>query len=1227
MTVSISRMSIDYYLSHAATGDGQARDLTSYYTDTQAPQGQWFGRGMSGLDTLRSGDAVTQHDARSLYEDMTDPHTGQRLGRAKITTQTAPDTAKTPSGQKAKSSRSAVAGFDLTFSPPKSVSALWAVSPPALQGRLHAAHRRAVEDTLRWVENEVLQTRTGHGGVAHVETRGMLASIFDHWDSRTGDPQLHSHVVIANRVQRKSDGGWATLDSYTLHRHVVAISEMYTNVLFDQLARDVGAEAESRDGEMLNMTDLVSETLPDSFESHRVELAGVPDDLIDEFSTRSAQIRKLTDELIADYRDRTGHEPDSRQIIRFRQQATLETRPSKDTIENVTLADKILSWQSRARDTGITPEALIADAVGRDVTLVSDEDVSDTVLSDIAQWVLKDAATRRTTFTRANLRASAERLLRLVRCRSFNDRVRLVDVVTDHAVSEAVALSPTRSHARSLTDPSVSNRGHSVYDNHLNQKFTSTETLDNEKFLIDRTASTTGPVATGETLTEWRSPSGHALSNDQYTAAHHVLTTTSEMTAIIGPAGTGKTTTMSALTEAWQHEHGDGSIIGLAPSAAAAKVLGAETGMATENTAKWIYETTGDGARRRMTRIAELEKTCASLPTGHPKYERLHAQLAHEYATHDHYTFRENQLIVIDEASMCATRDLADLARRAHDAGAKICLVGDPAQLDSVDAGGFLGYMERHLTPARLTQVWRMRNEWEKKASLLLRDGNYAALDDYVSHNRVHASEDSTAADQAFEAWKNDVDNGLHSLLIAPHTSHVHALNERAQASLIDEGVVDPSSAVPLRHNETGYIGDTILARTNNRGLRDSHGHFIANGTRMTITSINDDGSVSATVDDTDAHVTIDADYLSQSCELGYAVTAHRAQGLTVDSAHMVIDSHTVNREALYVGMTRGKTANHVYVDGPDPEHGVDPWGMIHQTGHHPDEEPDADQHAYDTLSRILAASGAPETAHEVQAAEHGWANDLGRLCHAAAHLQREAQRIRTDSWVRETFSPETVSHITSDPEYMRLVAADPAETFVGDATTADIDSLLAQCHPATPEKDSVVPHVLPATDDQRREWEDLRRRITHRIDVVHAQLTDDPPDWLLTLRESTHLTPEAEQALIVWRSVSDQDDAPTTYGHIPTPRDYLRPWYDRTRAVMSTSTDTLSTTNADTTRSQDAPPDDDLSGFTWDDADCPDDILALDDLLPPPDTEPDTPPFEDMTTVTAPDSSHSLDR
>ena len=118
MTVSISRMSIDYYLSHAATGDGQARDLTSYYTDTHAPQGQWFGRGMSGLDTLRSGDAVTQHDARSLYEDMTDPHTGQRLGRAKITTRAAPDTAKTPSGQKAKSSRSAVAGFDLTFSPP-----------------------------------------------------------------------------------------------------------------------------------------------------------------------------------------------------------------------------------------------------------------------------------------------------------------------------------------------------------------------------------------------------------------------------------------------------------------------------------------------------------------------------------------------------------------------------------------------------------------------------------------------------------------------------------------------------------------------------------------------------------------------------------------------------------------------------------------------------------------------------------------------------------------------------------------------------------------------------------------------------------------------------------------------------------------------------------------------------------------------------------------------------
>jgi len=89
-----------------------------------------------------------------------------------------------------------------------------------------------VEECIDWLERNVIQARAGHGGVAWVAVDGAIASLFDHWDSRAGDPQLHTHAVIANRVQRISDGKWVTLDSYTLHRNMVAVSEKYNSILF-----------------------------------------------------------------------------------------------------------------------------------------------------------------------------------------------------------------------------------------------------------------------------------------------------------------------------------------------------------------------------------------------------------------------------------------------------------------------------------------------------------------------------------------------------------------------------------------------------------------------------------------------------------------------------------------------------------------------------------------------------------------------------------------------------------------------------------------------------------------------------------------------------------------------------------------------------------------------------------------------------------------------------------
>src|SRR5699024_8931914 len=154
-----------------------------------------------------------------------------------------------------------------------------------------------------------------------------------------------------------------------------------------------------------------------------------------------------------------------------------------------------------------------------------------------------------------------------------------------------------------------------------------------------------------------------------------------------------------------------------------------------------------------------------------------------------------------------------------------------------------------------------------------------------------------------------------------------------------------------------------------------------ANGTLLTVTGIRPDGSAEAVVDSSGASVTLDKDYLADSVELGYAVTAHRAQGVTVTSAHAVV-SPGLSRELFYVAMTRGVESNDAYVQlDAAEEPAVASWrtsgdGLVSLHQQPPPDDPVA------ALTGVLARSQAEQSAHEVQDTEHGWANDLGRMVH-----------------------------------------------------------------------------------------------------------------------------------------------------------------------------------------------------------------------------------------------------
>lgn len=1190
MTVSISKMSINYYLDHAATGDGQTRDMTAYYTEAKAPPGTWLGTGLAALTGLSVGQQVTESHARSIYQDQEDPVTKRSLGRPLIKSQSAPEGAVTPAGRPAKKEREGVAGFDLTFSPPKSVSALWALAGPELQGRLHAAHRQALEETLAWVEANVVQSRAGHGGVAHVAVNGVIASAFDHWDSRAGDPQLHTHLVIANRVQRASDGHWVTIDSYTLHRHVVAISEMYNSLIFDRLAADVGTIAESRGDVDLDVQQLIEtatdrETADGYEPSHRVELAGIPDQLIEEFSSRSISIEARTDELIAEYTDTYGNRPSAREILIIRQRATLENRPDKETVERTTLPEKMHWWRQRTHMAGLDPDTVVRNAVGHHVRSVTADMVTPEIIEQISQWTLTDASQRRTTFSRANVRASAERVLRLVRCSTADDRHALVDQIVTAALDKAVALTPDRSRSPEGPDTTVNLRDRSVFDHQIHSgTYTTQQVMTDEEHLISRVTATGAPTLSGrpdhvEVLEDWRTDDGHALSPDQMDASKHVLSSDAGISAIIGPAGTGKSTTMGAITDTWHSVHGDRSVIGLAPSAVAAGVLGDEIGVDTDNVAKWLFESVGEGAARRAERVVNYEtrltKLDSRLATTPPRYratmikqrEALQAKLAQDYATQAQYRFHPNQLIIIDEASMVSTTNMAELSRQAESAGAKLLIVGDPAQLEAVDAGGFLGHVERHLDHSTLNTIWRFKNEWEKAASLKLRSGdadhNMAVVDEYAEHGRIHGDPETEASDTAYTSWRADRDAGLSSILIASDNETVAALNQRAHTDLVESGDVDITEQVVLRADVQAGVGDVLLARRNDRSIRDSTGAFVANGTRMTISTIRPDGSVEAHVqsdeDGPAPTILLDADYLASSVELGYATTAHRSQGVTVDTGHAVV-TPKLSRELFYVAMTRGKRGNHAYVDIDDPENPTpDDWATtITSSALDDNGEVISDPSFY--IKSVVARSTAEKSAHEVQDAELGWANDVGRLCHELTYLSWSAKVTRTQEWLDTNADPKQRDQIRTDETWQRLISVDPAKNLRGGILPADTaETIIERCeksaeHHVTGAGDMIV-DTNPATDEQSRIWDQSMFDLNDQVAARRAVLAKDPPEWFAALNEQYAHHPRRDDvinAVIVWRGVSDQTESETPLGAEPPKQDYLRPYWDRMHTVMT---------------------------------------------------------------------------
>jgi conjugative relaxase-like TrwC/TraI family protein len=1188
----------DYLTRQVAALDATEKGhvgLAFYYSERREKPGVWIGSGLDGIDGLNAGDPVTAEQMRALFGYGLHPLADQRqqlagadltqrdyqfatrlgapfkiidgdvspfrievakrfaaintaaglpvgapqpaTGRARVRTEVArefffaehgraPIDARELAGQIARDSRprtQTVAGYDLTFSPVKSVSTLWAVAEPAIATVIERAHQAAVQDALAFIEQQALFTRTGPQGIRQVDVRGLVATAFTHRDSRAGDPDLHSHVAVANKVQTV-DGRWLSIDGRVLFKAHVAASETYNTALEQHLRDKLGVRFAERPIE------------PGKRPIR--EVIGVDPRLNQRWSTRRAHINSRRGELAIQFQQDHGRPPTPVEALHLGQQATLETRDAKH--EPRSLAEQRATWLNEAAAVLGGRDAVAAMVQSALTPAAESATIADTRwVAQTAEHILTVMEENRSTWQMWHVRAEAQRQIRTANVTAERANALLDLLVVEVLDRRSVALVAPRD---GIDEPHALRRrnGSSVYTVAGAELYTSQRILDAEQRLVMAAGRRDGSAvdeSTVDLVLLEMAANGTALDPGQASLVRQMCSSRARLQLAIAPAGAGKTTAIRALTRAWTEE--GGQVLGLAPSAAAAAVLAEQTGIRTDTIAKLTWSLRHD----------ELPGWAAAVGP--------------------------STLVIIDEAGMADTLSLDTAVQFAIGRGTSVRLVGDDQQLAAIGAGGVLRDIRQTHGALHLAELHRFTDPGEAAASLAVREGKPTSLKFYLDHGRVHVGDLATTSDDAFTAWVSDQAFGLDAIMLAPTRNLVADLNRKARDHRL--GNVSAGQEVRLADGNRASVGDVIITRSNDRRLRLTATDWVKNGDRWTVTHVGKRGGLTVRHIRSHRTVRLPADYIHTSTGLGYATTIHTAQGVTADTMHGLLTGQE-SRQQLYTMLTRGRHANHLYLqvvgDG-DPHTVIRPDTVTPRT-------------PTETLQQILGRDEALVSASTL----------LRELKDPAARLFQAVQRYTDGLHVaaERLVGPHTVAELDQVDQYIPGLTTEPAwptlrahllalaaETrqhpFLHlqaaasgrDLHTAgDMAAVLywrltppASIHPGP------LPWLpgIPPTLHDHPVWGDyLAKRSQFVADLAnqvqnHACHGDGPPAWA---PPGSHPSPALVGEIAVWRAASGinpQDPRPTGGTQLETLPTLWKQRFDR---AIAHATDPQADANAD---------------------------------------------------------------
>lgn len=778
--------------------------------------------------------------------------------------------------ENSKAHQKAVAGYDLVFTPPKSVSIAWGLGDEQLRRGIESAHERTIQDVIRHLEQNVVMTRRGRNGVRQIETSsGVIGTKFRHWDSRAGDPNLHDHVVIANRVQGV-DGQWSSIDGRMIYAYGVEASELYNSLVQQYVTELTGLQFEARS---LNGKQPVH------------EIVGIDDEMVRAFSSRRGEISAALEQVTAKFVEEHGYAPSEKQLIQLAQQATLATRPAKDGVHS--LEELHAEWVAQAhvlREQGVdlpvegdlTEKLKKASAEHEQQVLQAKrQQAYESPVQEHAAAMIARLEESRSTWRRTHVNAEVLRYARDLGLNEKQDSV-LLDSIREHLNAEML---PLHAQSQRLTPREFMRADGTSQHQKINYElFTSERVLAAESAILDAATQQVIPASSldvfemeAEKRRAELALQGYALPEGQERMAREFATSDKLLVVGIGAAGAGKTSSTRLAVNAI--EASGGRVVGMAPTAAAAAVMREEMGIEADTVDK-ILSDWKNGAALNLS---------------------------------------AGDVLLVDEAGMVSTPKFQQILQLAQERGALVRALGDYRQLSAVGSGGALRLVDREVGAAHLDELFRFKNPDEAAATLALREPPLVGDDQpftwYRENGRVVAGESDVMVEQVFTAWRDDTTAGKQSIMIASTNETVGKLNDLAQAHAMERGHVHPEHGSVRLHNEArAHVGDVIVTRQNARRLTVNSGQdFVKNGDLWRVTQVHDNGAMTVQHLEHSGKVTLPAAYAAQSVELGYAATIHRAQGATVDTAHALVDSST-DRAGAYVALTRGREENRLYV-------------------------------------------------------------------------------------------------------------------------------------------------------------------------------------------------------------------------------------------------------------------------------------------------------------------------